>query len=95
MTFQNAEVVSTCLISRTALAALPARSVRELSWMSRLPAVPTAHTQTIQRTMVFGGACHDVVQNEVTSPKQCEFRGLGNLRVHGVKGRRPLGNQVF
>ena len=35
------------------------------------------------------------VQNEVTSPKQCEFMGLGNLRVQGVKGRKPLGNQVF
>ena len=31
-----------------------------------------------------------LVQNEVTPPKQCEFRGLENLRMHGVKDRGPL-----
>ena len=35
------------------------------------------------------------VQNEVTPPKQCEFRGLENLKMHDIKGRRPLENRVF
>ena len=36
-----------------------------------------------------------LVQNQVTPCRVCEFRGLENLRMHGVKGRRPLENWVF
>ena len=36
-----------------------------------------------------------LVQNQVTPCRVCEFRGLENLRMHGIKGRRPLENWVF
>ena len=36
-----------------------------------------------------------MVQNEVTPHKQCEFRGLENLKMHDIKGRRPLENRMF
>jgi len=54
-----------------------------------------AKIRTALLLQVCAMAAAHLVQNEVTPPKQCEFRGLENLKMHDIKGRRPLENRVF